>query len=409
MAISDTEVVIVGGGAAGIAAARRLTDEGIECLLLEARSRLGGRAFTESKSGYPLDLGCGWLHSANLNPWAEIAQAQGKTLDKTPPPWMRPSPQPKFPLDQQREFREASKAFFERVDAAGRKKPDVPASKMLEPGGRWNALIGSVCTYIAGAEPELVSARDFERYRDSEVNWRIAEGYGTAIAAHAQGVPLMLGCPVRRIDHSGNRLRVETAKGDIGAARVIIALPSAIIAQTEDLFAPALPDKTAAANGLPLGLADKLFIALDRAEEFAADSRLYGATDRTETATYHVRPFGRPVIEAYFGGRNAHALEAGGGRAFFDFAVGQLTGLFGSEFAKRLKPLGMHLWAADPFARGSYSYAVPGRADDRARLGAPVDGRLFFAGEACSPDYFSTAQGAYKTGIAAAEAAIAAR
>jgi monoamine oxidase len=182
-----------------------------------------------------------------------------------------------------------------------------------------------------------------------------------------------------------------------------------VIAQTERLFAPALPDKIEAASGLPLGLADKLFIALDRAEEFAADSRLYGATDRTEMATYHMRPFGRPVIEAYFGGRNAHALEAGGARAFFDFAVRQLTGLFGNEFAKRLKPLGMHQWAADPFARGSYSYAVPGRAADRARLAAPVDRRLFFAGEACSPDYFSTAQGAYRTGIAAAEAVIAAR
>src|SRR4051794_40407081 len=132
MTISDTEVVIVGGGAAGIAAARRLTDQGADCLLLEARNRLGGRAFTQGKSGYPLDLGCGWLHSANLNPWAEIGQAQGKTIDKTQPPWMRPSPQPKFPLDQQREFREASKAFFERVDAAGRRNPDVPASKLLE-------------------------------------------------------------------------------------------------------------------------------------------------------------------------------------------------------------------------------------------------------------------------------------
>ena len=406
---SETGVAVIGGGAAGIAAARRLRDAGVDCLLLEARDRLGGRLFTDTRSGYPLDLGAGWLHSANVNPWTEIASSQGKTIDKTSPPWMRPSPQPKFSLEQQREFRAASGAFFERVDALAREKPNRPSSDCLEPGNRWNPLIGSVSTYIAGAEPELVAAGDFERYRDTEINWRVAEGYGAAVVAHAQGIPVVLGCNVTRIDHSGPRLKIETSKGALIAAHAIITLPPTIVAQNEDLFAPALPEKADAAHGLPLGLADKLFIALDRADEFAADSRIYGATGVTETANYHMRPFGRPVIEAFFGGRNAWALEKAGDRAFFDFAVRQLTGIFGNDFARRLKPLGMHLWGADPFARGSYSYAPPGRVADRARLAAPVDGRLFFAGEACSLDFFTTAQGAHQTGVAAADAILAAR
>ena len=406
---SEVEVAVIGGGAAGIAAARRLHDAGVDCLLLEARNRLGGRIFTDTRSGYPLDLGAGWLHSANVNPWTEIAAKQGKTVDKTTPPWMRPSPQPKFSLEEQREFRAASSAFFERVDEAAKQTPDRPSSECLETGNRWNPLIGSVCTYIAGAEPELVAMGDFERYRDTELNWRVVEGYGAAIVAHAVGIPAVLDCEVTRIDHSGARLEIETSKGVLVAAQAIIALPSTIIAQNETLFAPALPDKTAAARGLPLGLADKLFIALDRADEFAADSRLYGAADVTETATYHMRPFGRPVIEGYFGGRNAWALEKGGERAFFDFAVRQLTGILGNNFAKRLKPLGMHLWGADPFARGSYSYAPPGHVNDRARLASPIDNRLFFAGEACSPDFFTTAQGAHRTGIDAAKAVLALR
>jgi monoamine oxidase len=116
-----------------------------------------------------------------------------------------------------------------------------------------------------------------------------------------------------------------------------------------------------------------------------------------------MRPFGRPVIEAYFGGANARALEKGGVPAFFDFAVGQLTGLLGNHFAKRVKLLGMHLWGGDPFARGSYSYAKPGHWNDRLRLAQPVDERLFFVGEACSSDFFTTAQGAYRTGADAAE------
>lgn len=406
---SEVEVAVIGGGAAGIAAARRLHDAGIDCLLLEARGRLGGRAFTDSRSGYPLDLGAGWLHSANVNPWTEIAAAQGKTIDKTPPPWMRPSPQRSFSLEEQREFRATSNAFFERVDEAARANPNRPSSELLEPGNRWNPLIGSVSTYIAGAEPEKVAAGDFERYRDTEQNWRVVEGYGAAISAHANGVPVALECEVTRIDRSGLKLRIETSQGTVTAARAIVTLPATIIARNENLFAPALPEKTDAARGLPLGLADKIFIALDRADEFAADSRLYGASDKTETATYHMRPFGRPVIEGYFGGRNAWALEKGGARAFFDFAVGQLTALLGNDFAKRLKPLGMHLWGADPFALGSYSYALPGHVDDRAKLAAPVDGRIFFAGEACSPDFFTTAQGAHLSGIKAADQILAVR
>jgi len=119
-----------------------------------------------------------------------------------------------------------------------------------------------------------------------------------------------------------------------------------------------------------------------------------------------LRPFGRPMIECYFGGALAAELELGGAAAFFDFARAELVGLYGGEFARRIAPLALHGWSADPFARGAYSYALPGRADDRATLAAPIDGRLFFAGEACSREDFSTAHGAYLTGIAAAEEAI---
>jgi monoamine oxidase len=115
------------------------------------------------------------------------------------------------------------------------------------------------------------------------------------------------------------------------------------------------------------------------------------------------------MIECYFGGSNARALEAAGEGAFFDFAVSELCGILGSDFTQRLKPLHIHLWGADPFARGAYSYAVPGKADCRAVLAAAVDNRLFFAGEACSKNDYSTAHGAYRTGIAAAEQVIAAR
>jgi monoamine oxidase len=127
------------------------------------------------------------------------------------------------------------------------------------------------------------------------------------------------------------------------------------------------------------------------------------------TAGYHLRPFGWPIIECYFGGSCAAELEHGGLAAFFDFAVSELCGVFGSDFAHRLKPIRVHGWRSDPFALGAYSYASPGKADCRGTLAEPVDDRLFFAGEACSRHDFSTAHGGYLTGVAAAEQAIAAR
>jgi len=410
MTNSETEVAIIGGGAAGIAAGRRLRKAGIDCLIIEARARLGGRAWTVTEqSGFALDLGCGWLHSADRNPWAKVAESQGRTIDKTRPPWTKPSLPIRFPLDQQQDFRKSMDALYDRLEAILAKGDDVPAADALEPGGRWNNLLTAVGTYISGAELSRISGRDFINYQDSEVNWSVVEGYGATITAAGAKLRTALESPVSRIDHGGQKLKIETAKGTITACHAIVTLPTAVLAANEHLFSPGLPQKTQAARGLPLGLADKLFVALADAEEFEPNSRVFGHTDRVATASYQFRPFGRPMIEAYYGGSHAAALETGGEGAFFDFAVSELTALLGSAFARRVKPIHMHRWGADPFARGSYSYALPGMADCRSALAAPVDGRLFFAGEACSRGDFSTAHGGWNTGVSAAEQVIAVR
>jgi len=409
MANSDTEVVIVGGGAAGIAAGRRLGMAAIDCLVVEARPRLGGRSLTVNDgAGNALDLGCGWLHSANRNPWVKVAEAQGRTLDRSTPPWSRRAVAAGFTLAEQEDFAREQKAFFHRLEEAA-KGPDGPASALLEPNGRWNNLINAVGTYISGAELERLSIKDFENYNGGDINWRIVEGYGTTIAAYGTDLHTVLDCPVLQIDHSGKRLKIETARGVIAADQAIVTLPTSILAEKEFLFSPALPDKTEAARGLPLGLNDKLFLSLDNAEEFEKDTRVFGSIDRAGTGNYHMRPFGRPMIEGYFGGELAWELEAGGDAAFFDFAKTELGHVLGSAFTRRIKLLRIHRWGADPFSRGAYSYAVPGKVECRARLAAAVDERLFFAGEACSKDDFSTAHGGYLTGVAAAEQAIAAR
>lgn len=405
----EVDVVVIGAGAAGIAAARRLAGSGLATVVLEARERLGGRAFTLDRDGMALDLGCGWLHSAEENEWVAIARASGFTIDKTPPPWTRRrGGNLDLSEDEERDLRATLDRFYARLEEAASEQPDRPAATLLEPGSRWSPLIGAMSTWINAVELDRVSVRDWSNYRETGTNWRVAEGYGALVAACGAGLDLRLATPATLIDHAGPRLRIATARGDVSARAAIVAVPTGIIADEALRFAPALPDKLAAAAALPLGADDKLFLALERPQDFPSERRVFGAVDTTATGSYHLRPFGRPVIEGYFGGALARELEQGGEAAFVDFAAAQLVRHFGADIRKRLSLVAVSSWSSDPFARGSYSYAKPGHAGARATIAAAVDGRLFFAGEACSTHDFSTAHGAYRTGLAAAEAAMAA-
>jgi monoamine oxidase len=407
--MTEVDVAIIGAGAAGLAAASALAAAPLSVVVLEAQGRIGGRAHTALLDGLPLDLGCEWLHSADRNPLVEKIAASGLTIDKTPPPWANPEATANFSADERQAYGEAFAAFDERVEAAGGEPGDRPASDLLEPGGRWNPLLNAFSAYYNGAEFDQVSVKDYAAYDDSELNWRVAEGYGAGIAGLApHGVRIVGDCPVSLLRHDGPRLSLETAKGAVQARTAIICVPTALLAAGALRILPELPAKLAAAEGLPLGLADKVFLKLDEPEAFAVESMVYGAPERTGTGSYHLRPLGRPIIEAFFGGAHARALEAEGPGASAAFAIEELVGVFGSGLRDRVSVLAKTAWASDPWARGSYSHARPGRAGERAVLAAPVDGRLFFAGEACSPHAFSTAHGAWETGERAAREVLAA-
>jgi monoamine oxidase len=402
----DVDVVVIGAGAAGVAAARRLARTSLSVRVIEARERSGGRAWTMRDGDVPLDLGCGWLHSADENELAVLADELGFAVDKTPPPWSRRAHQRDFSAADQADFSDAWDRLDRRVAAAARQPSDRPAGELLELGGRWNALLDAISTYINGVELSRLSVHDFVRYRNTGVNWRAVDGYGALIEAAAAGAEIAHACPATLIDHSGPRVLVETPRGTMAARAVVVTVPSDVIAGEALRFRPALPAKVEAAAGLPLGLADKVFLRVDRPDDLPVQTRVFGATDRVATGSYHLRPFGAPMIEGYFGGECARELERQGERAFAQFAIDQLTALLGGDLRQRLHPIAVSAWARDPYARGSYSYARVGCADLRAVLAAPVDDRLFFAGEACSLHDFSTAHGAWRTGLAAAEAVV---
>ena len=163
-----------------------------------------------------------------------------------------------------------------------------------------------------------------------------------------------------------------------------------------------------AASVLPLGRNEKLFLEIVGESPFAPETHELGNPRDARTAAYYIRPFGRPVIECFFGGEGAEMIEDSGPTAGFDYAVGQLVALFGSEARRNLRPLIASSWSRSTCIGGAYSYALPGHAAARRRLARPFEDRLFFAGEATNGQDFSTAHGAHDSGVRAAKEALAA-
>ncbi len=405
--VTDIDVAVIGAGAAGLAAARRLRERGINALVLEARPRIGGRAHTViTSTGHAVDLGCGWLHSADRNPWVPIARGLGFEIDETLPGWGSRFIRMGYSEADQEDWFRTREAFYQRLEAAAG-EPDRPASSLLEPGNRWNAMLDAVSTFANGVELDRLSAHDYNRYDSTDVNWRVREGYGALVTRFGAALPVRLATAVRRVDWSGRVVALATDAGTLRAKAIILTVPPSVIAAEGIDFTPALPpEKLAAAHGLPLGADNKLFFALSGEwAEIGPNWHVLGSTQRTRTAVYQLNAMGKPIVEMFVGGELARGLEAAGQAAMAQFGIDELAEVFGNRIRSALKPLVSSAWVRDPYARGSYSFALPGHADDRAIWAAPIDDRIFFAGEAASARDFSTTHGAYLTGLEAADRA----
>lgn len=404
------DVAVIGGGAAGIAAARHLQGHaGLSVLMIEAKPRLGGRALTVG-GDMPMDLGCAWLHSGLTNAWTRIAEEEGFTVDRRPAPWDEEERDLGLTPEEQAGYVDAVEDFRIRAEEATARGGDGPLAELVPEGSRWRGLLDAVSTYVSGAELSRVSVRDSGDYRPGEGDdWRVVEGYGRLVAHHGRAVPAILDTPVTLVDHSGaGPVRIATPRGTIEARAVIVTVSTEVLAREAIRFRPALPAKAEAAALLPLGSVEKLWLGLSDPALFPAEDYCLGASDTARTAAYHLRPFGRPIVECFMGGDLARDMARAGPGAALDFARSELRLKLGSDAARAVTPLHLTDWGREPHILGAYAYAVPGAAGARTRLAEPVDGRLFFAGEATHPSRFTTAHGAYETGVSAAEAALAA-
>ncbi|HUQ11650.1 MAG TPA: NAD(P)/FAD-dependent oxidoreductase [Steroidobacteraceae bacterium] len=403
----DVDIVIVGGGAAGIGAARRLAQAGRSALLLEATPRLGGRAHSERIHGMQLDLGCGWLHSADRNAWVAVANGAGLIIDRSAPAWGVQFRDLGFSPAEQADARQTFGRWMHRMSD---QPPDSDcAADALEPDAPWNSWLRAIVGFISGARLERLSIADYIAYDEasSESNWRVPMGYGALIVA---GLPdstrVRLATPVESIALNAAGVTVGTRAGSIQARAVIFTVSTHVLTGDAIKLPAALDPWRQAASNLPVGHNEKLFLQI-HGGYFERETQVVGDPRDPKSGAYYIRPLGLPVIESFLGGESAEVVVDEGPAAGFAFALDQLAGLFGSDARRWLKPLAASSWAAMDHIGGAYSYALPGKASARAELARPFEQRLFFAGEATSRGDFSTAHGAHDTGVRAADEAIA--
>ena len=424
--MTETGVVIIGAGLAGLGAATALRDAGHPAIVLEASSRSGGRAWTdypEALGGVWFDMGAVWFHNAETNPMVPIARAAGDTLLRSDE------------IRQERTFigdrlatdaeltayADAWPRYEAAADAAIAEHGDVSLAAVtrLLPDDPWAATIeaweGPV---ICAAAADQFSARDWRRNGLGGSNLVPDGGIGAFVRRRLTGgLDIRLDTPATRIrwGGAGGQVTVETAIGSITANACIVTVSTGVLASGALVFDPVLPARvTDAVQALPMGLAMK--VALRATGPDRLDLPLHCSLDRMvrqpsdPLMPFQCWPFGRDYVQGWIGGPVAWDLARGGQAAAVDFALAYLREALGGRVDRLFTGASLVTrWDADPWVRGAYCYALPGSALARDALAEPVsDGHLMFAGEACHVPFAGTLAGAWLSGQAAARTAMAA-
>lgn len=404
---SAPDVVVVGAGGAGIAAAHRLRALGFSVLVVEASDRIGGRAFTESETfGFPFDHGCAWLQGPGDLPYISAARSAGFTLidHHDPPGALFSGSKPATP-DEVDKYDQAASGIRQLLASH---EDDVAASSLVNSGDRW---LAAAATWLSamdhGVDLTELSSADVAVYGAYTVNALVMEGLGSLVARFAKGVPVQTGTVVTGVDWSGAGVTVRTQKGDIRAQAVIVTVSTGVMSERRIRFTPDLPAEVwQAFDDLPMGLLTKIALQTDGARfglpENAFVTRAVDEPLPAKAAFFLSFPAGCDLCVGFVGGSRAWEIEKAGEDAAISFATDQLALMLGNDIRRHIRKGLMTNWGSNPWTRGAYAAARPGLHKARTMLANPLGDRVFFAGEALGGAYPALLSGAHISGEAAA-------
>jgi len=407
----DVDVAIVGAGAAGIAAARRIAAAGRRIVVIEAADRIGGRCVTDTSTfGVPVDRGAHWLHVPDVNPLTRLAPQAG--VDVAPaPPGQKMRIGPRNAREGEMEDYLAALVRTTRAIAEATRKGDVACAQALPKDlGDWRASIEfTLGPYGCSKDLGEVSAMDLARSVERDTEAFCRQGLGTLIAKLATGLPVQRGDPVTVIDLS-NRTGIEiaTARGRLTARAAIVTVSTGVLLANKIKFLPELPRRQQEAAGkLTLGSYDRVILelpgnplGLDR------DDLVFEQAKDKRTAALLANVGGSPLALVDVGGTFGRELVAQGEDAMSAFALDWLVGLYGGDLRKAVRRKSVTNWNNEPWVLGASSVAAPGAQPARRILMEPLRDRLWFAGEAVHETLWGTVGGAWESGERAADAAL---
>ncbi len=406
----EADIVVIGAGAAGIAAARRVAAAGRTAVVLEATDRIGGRCFTDNSTfDVPFDRGARWLYNSDANPVAKLA----RSVDAE----MYPAPRGQRIRIGRRNARAGETEDFlsllvranRGIMDAVRGKPDMSAAAALpkdlrEWAGTTDFILGA---YATGKDLQDLSALDLVMMapRDGAVACR--QGLGTLIAKLGASLTVALSTPVTRISWGAKDAQIETPAGTINAKTVIVTASTNVLLSGKIKFAPDLPKRQQdAASKLSLGSYDHIALELPgNPLGLARDDVMIEQSTDKQTGFLLANLGGSSLCQVDVAGSFGAAMSARGEAEMTAFAVEWLTKLFGADVASKVTRSKATRWNDGPYALGAMAAASPGGQGAHKVLMEPL-GSLFFAGDAVHETQAGTVGGAWESGERAAEAAL---
>jgi monoamine oxidase len=402
------DAVIVGAGAAGIAAGRRLVAAGRRIAIVEAAAEVGGRCVTDTRIfGVPYDRGAHWIHMPDINPVAKLATQTG--LDIYPaPPGQRVRIGRRFAREGEMEeylgtLVRANAAIFDAT-----RRGDVPCAQALPKDlGQWRPTVEFFLGPF-GCSKDLteISAVDFARSAEREVDAFCRQGFGALLAKLATGLPVQLSTPATGIEWwSRIGIEVVTARSRIPASAAIVTASTNVLNARKIRFNPELPKRHLdAAAKLTLGSYDHVALELpDNPLGLRADELVFEKSSGPRTAALLANASGSTLCMVDVAGSFGRDLAAKGEQEMVAFALEWLTNLFGADLKKIVRRRHATRWNEEPYVLGAFSAAPPGGQPSRRVLMEPLNNRVFFAGEAAHETLWGTVGGAWESGERAAE------